>query len=118
MAESPADGPAAGAYLSVEERAERILEQARDLAGHVESWSDLSHAIFAPQTGLAAQAFPTLRERREFTLTPQYAEIYRLLGDCIHKPGAGSQARPPLSHAQGVAMRRQKAEADGREPSP
>ena len=109
-----ADAPAAGAYQSVEDRAERVLEQARELAGRVESSADFSNALFAPQTGLTAQAFPTLRERWDFTMTPQYAEIYRMLGDLIHKFRVASGARPHLSHEQSARMQRQ----EGRERTP
>jgi hypothetical protein len=101
---------------SVEERAERVLEQARDLAGRVGSWAEFSNAIFAPRIGLAAEAFPTLRERREFTLTPQYEEIYRLLYGLMQKSGkaAGSQ----VSHEQSVRRERQSAKDGGRERTP
>jgi hypothetical protein len=104
--------------LSIEERAEHLLEQARGLAGRVASGAEFSNAIFAPDIGLASQAFPTLRERREFTLTPQYAEIYRMLGDLIHKFGAASRGRPQLSHEQSVRMRRQAVQTEGRERTP
>ena len=70
--------------------------------------------VDAPPTGLTAQAFPTLRERWEFTMTPQYAEIYRMLGDLIHKFRVASGARPHLSHEQSARMQRQ----EGRERTP
>jgi hypothetical protein len=101
--------------LSIEERAEHLLEQARGLAGRVASGAEFSNAIFAPGIGLAAQALPTLRERREFTLTPQYAEIYRILGDLIHKFRVASGPRPPLSHAQSVKRQQLAAREGGQE---
>jgi hypothetical protein len=64
---------------SIEERAARVLEQARELAEHVPSATEFSRAVFDPRDGLAAQAFPTLRERREFTMTKPYAAIYDML---------------------------------------
>src|SRR6516225_2350243 len=70
------------------------------MAAHVGSREELSHAVFNPHDGLAARAFPTLRERREFTLTPQYAEIYRILGDRVRgsggRPGADAMTGTPV----------------------
>jgi hypothetical protein len=103
---------------SIDERAAGVLEQTNELAGRVESWAEFSHAVFNPQDGLAARAFPSLRERREFTMTPQYAEIYRILGDLMRKSGGVSEARTQLSHEQCVRMRRRIAQADGQERSP
>ena len=56
---------------SIDERAQQVLEQARELAARVPSSAEFSHAVFNMQDGLAVRAFPTLRERREFTMTPQ-----------------------------------------------
>ena len=86
---------------SIGERAAQVLAQVREMAAHVGSREELSHAVFNPHDGLAAQAFPTLRERREFTLTPQYAEIYRILGDLVRGSGGASGARTqPSAPAQ------------------
>ena len=113
-----ANRPAAGAFLPVEERAARLLDQARELAGRVASGEEFRDAIFAPQVGLSARAFPTLRERREFTLTPQYAEIHRIFAALLRKFGAAPGARSPVSHAQAVRMQRQAAQEDGQERTP
>jgi hypothetical protein len=103
---------------SIEERAGRVLEHARNLSGRVESWAEFSNAIFAPGVGLAAQAFPTLRERRAFTLTPQYEEIYRILYGLMRTFGVASGARSQLSHEQCVRMERQLAKDGGQERAP
>jgi hypothetical protein len=102
---------------SIEERAERLLEQARELGARVGSGAEFSHAVFNPQEGLAARAFPTLRERREFTLTPQYAEIYRILGDRVRGSGGVPGARSQPSHEQSVRVR-QIAPEEGRDRTP
>jgi hypothetical protein len=51
-------------------------------------------------------------------MTRQYAEIYRTLGDLIHKFNVTSGTRPECSHAQGVRMRRQVAKDDGQDRTP
>jgi hypothetical protein len=88
------------------------------MAAHVGSREELSHAVFNPHDGLAAQAFPTLRERREFTLTPQYAEIYRILGDLVRRSGGAPGARSQPSHEQSVRRQRQAVQTEGRERTP
>jgi hypothetical protein len=64
--------------LAIEERAQIVLREVQELAGKVE-WKDLAHRIFAPESGLIAQHFPTIRERREFTMTKEYEEMYDIL---------------------------------------
>jgi hypothetical protein len=74
---------------AIAERAERVLAQARELAARVGSREALGHAVFNPHDGLAVRAFPTLRERREFTMTKPYAEIYDLIrGPSVESDGA------------------------------
>jgi hypothetical protein len=102
---------------SIEERAERVLEQARELAARVGSGAEFSHAVFNPQDGLAARAFPTLRERREFTLTRPYAEIYAILRGLTARSGVPPGTRAPGSHAETV-RRRPAAQEGGPERSP
>jgi hypothetical protein len=100
---------------TIDERAEYVLEQAKELASSAASAAEFSNAVFAPDNSLAAQAFPTLRERREFTMTRQYAEIYRILGNLSRTFGAAPGARPQLSHEQGVRTQRLVAQEKGRE---
>jgi hypothetical protein len=102
---------------SIEERAERVLEQARVLAGRVTPAAEFSHAVFNPQDGLAVRTFPTLRERREFTMTKPYAEIYDILRRLMARSVAAPESRAQSSHVDSV-RRRQTADADGRERSP
>jgi hypothetical protein len=116
MAASNPDGQPAS-RLTIEERAERILEQTRDLATRVASAAELSHAIVNPQDGIAARAFPTLRERRELTMTKQYAEIYDILGRLTPRPGVSQSSPTQQSHGQTV-MQQREAEANTRERLP
>jgi hypothetical protein len=91
---------------SIDDRAEHVLEQARELAGRVASAAELSNAIFNPRDGIAAQAFPTLRERREFTMTRQYAEVYEILGRLTPRPGVSPST--PAEGSHGASVRRQR----------
>jgi hypothetical protein len=97
---------------SIDERAQQVLEQAREMAARVQSGAEFSHAVFNPQDGLAVRAFPTLRERREFTMTKPYAEIYdilrRLMARSCESPTHGC-------HGEGVRRQLQAADADDRE---
>src|SRR5436309_1525852 len=103
---------------SIEERAERVLEQARELAARVESWADYSNALFNPCDGIVKQTFPTLRERREFTMTKPYAEIYDILRSLREKFGVvegGQPKRPDPGSAEDREPRRWQAIETARE---
>ncbi len=113
---------------SIDERAELLLEQARELAGRVTSAAELSHALFNPQNGIAAKAFPTLRERREFTMTKPYAEIYDILRGLMDKCGmvvgaaptkllpSGTDSAPP-ARWQWTEIEREQERTSGQERS-
>jgi hypothetical protein len=51
--------------------ANRILEQAEEVAASAETWADLSNALFDPVNGLITRAYPTREEREEFLKTKQ-----------------------------------------------
>jgi hypothetical protein len=53
-------------------RADRVLEQARELASRVTEWTLFSNILFAPDTGIVAQAFPASAERKRFYYSEQY----------------------------------------------
>jgi predicted HicB family RNase H-like nuclease len=60
-------------------KAMQIQKQAEDLARSVETWADLSNALFDPINGLITRAYPTRAEREEFLKTEQYKKIRALL---------------------------------------
>lgn len=77
--------------------ANRILEKARDIARSVETWADLSNALFDPVNGLITRAYPTRTERLAFMKTDQYRAIRQLLRDSIERHGLVEGATPKKS---------------------
>jgi len=78
-------------------KADRILEQAKDLARSVETWADLSNVLFDPVNGLITQAYPSRSEREEFLKTEQYQAIRALLGNAMDTHGLVEGATPAKS---------------------
>jgi HicB-like protein involved in pilus formation len=78
-------------------KADRLVKQAEQIASSVETWADLSNALFAPFNGLLTQAYPTPAERRAFTKTPQYRRINSLLEEAIETFGLVEGATPKKS---------------------
>jgi hypothetical protein len=78
-------------------KASRVLEQAEAVAGSVESWADLSNALFDPVHGLVTRAFPDRGEREAFLKTPQYRKIRRLLDEAMDRSGLVEGATPRKS---------------------
>jgi hypothetical protein len=78
-------------------KANRILEQAEDVAGFVETWADLSNALFDPVNGLITRAYPTRAEREAFVKTEQYKKIREMLSHAIDTHGLVEGATPKKS---------------------
>jgi predicted HicB family RNase H-like nuclease len=77
--------------------ANRILEQAQQMAGSVETWADLANALFDPVDGLITRAYPTRAEREAFLKTEQYKKIRDLLAHTIDTHGLVEGATPKKS---------------------
>jgi hypothetical protein len=75
-------------------KAKRILHQAQETARSVESWADLSNALFDPFTGLITKAYPTREERRAFMKTEEYRKIRELLREAMVTFGVVEGATP------------------------
>ncbi len=71
-----------------------ILERAQQLAASVESWADLSNALFDPVGGLLTRAYPTRAERVRFMKTQEYKAIHRLLAEARATFGLVEGATP------------------------
>ncbi len=56
-----------------------LLQRAEELARTVETWADLSNALFDPISGIVSRAYPTRAEREVFIKTEEYRKICRLI---------------------------------------
>jgi hypothetical protein len=77
--------------------ADRILKQAKDVARSIETWADLSNALFDPVSGLLTRAYPTRADRAAFLKTEQYKAIRALLAHAIDTHGLVEGATPTKS---------------------
>ena len=74
-----------------------VLESAKSIAASVETWADLSNALFNPVDGLLIRAYPTRQEREAFLKTKEYAAIRKLREEAIEKSGLIEGATPKKS---------------------
>lgn len=79
--------------MSIQRKANRVLEQAKGLAEWAETWADFSNAVFGPK-GLMARAFPTDIEREAFLDSRQYQEVQTILTDLMRRVGVAAGAQP------------------------
>jgi hypothetical protein len=78
-------------------REERLLHQAQELAKTVETWADLSNALFNPVDGIVSSAYRNREKRKAFTKTKEYKEIFALLEDTMKRTGLVEGATPKKS---------------------
>ena len=71
-----------------------LLKKAEELARSVESWADLSNALYDPVEGILTQAFATRAEREIFAQTTEYQCIQKLLDDARDRFGLIAGATP------------------------
>ena len=74
--------------------AKRVLKQAREIAQSVETWADLSNALFDPVNGLITKAYPSGAAREAFMKTEEYQKIRELLRNAINTFGLVEGAMP------------------------
>jgi predicted HicB family RNase H-like nuclease len=77
--------------------ADQVLKEAQAVARSVESWADLSNALFDPVHGLITGAYPTRSEREGFMKTSQYRKIRELLAQAVVTHGLVEGATPRKS---------------------
>jgi predicted HicB family RNase H-like nuclease len=75
-------------------KAVQLLKEAEQLAQSVETWADLSNALFDPFEGLLTKAFPTRAEREAFAQTEEYQKIRELMSRAIEQHGLVAGATP------------------------
>lgn len=78
-------------------KAQRLLDSAQAAALAAETWADLSNALFDPEEGLVAKAFPTRKERERFLQTEEYEAIRKLLDAAEERSGLVEGATPQKS---------------------
>ena len=83
--------------MSIETKAAELLHRAEALAQSVESWADLSNALFDPLEGIVARAFPTRDEREAFAKTAEYRKIHELIHQARDRFGLVAGATPKRS---------------------
>ncbi len=79
------------------QNAQTLLESDRDAAQVVETWADLSNALFDPESGLIAKAYPTRAEREQFVQTDEYRAIRQLIEEARQRTGLVAGATPSKS---------------------
>jgi hypothetical protein len=78
-------------------KASSVLGAANKIAQGVETWADLSNALFDPETGLVSRAYPTRKQRAEFLRSPEYQKIRNLIDGAARRSGLVNGATPSKS---------------------
>ena len=78
-------------------KVQKLLESARTVSLSAETWADLSNALFDPEEGLVARAFPTRAERERFIRTGEYRAIRSLVDAAEERTGLVEGATPQKS---------------------
>ena len=78
--------------MSIERKANRVLEQAKALAETVESWAEFSVAVFDQFSGIVAKTFSSGIERQAFYDTDQYKQIQGILTSLDARRSSALQA--------------------------
>jgi hypothetical protein len=76
-----------------EEKANRVLEQARAIAETAPSWAKFSAAVFDQQGGIIAQSFSPGMERQSFYDSEQYKQIQAILISLMKRFGVVDGSR-------------------------
>lgn len=83
--------------MSIETKAKSVLNQAQEIAKHVDSWADFSNALFGQNAGLIAETFRDPMERQTFYDTEEYQAIYDILDSLKDRFGISEGATPKKS---------------------
>lgn len=74
-----------------------ILKKAEEIAQTVESWADLSNALFNQTDGIISRAYPTREEREALLKTAEYEKIQQLISTAVERFGLVAGATPKKS---------------------
>jgi hypothetical protein len=83
--------------MNIKTKAAELKRQAETLAQEVESWADLSNALFDPTSGIVSRAYPTRAEREAFAQTDEYRRIRELIDQARDRFGLVAGATPKRS---------------------
>jgi hypothetical protein len=72
----------------------QLVERALSLSQSVETWADLSNALFNPIDGLVTLAYPTREARDAFRKSSEYIAIRQILNAAIERTGLIDGASP------------------------
>jgi hypothetical protein len=81
-----------------------LLQRAEELARTVETWADLSNALFDPISGIVSKAYPTRGEREVFLKTEEYRKICQLIDVAQNRFGLVAGATPKRSGRMVVSV--------------
>jgi hypothetical protein len=73
--------------MSIERKANQVLEQAKQVAEKAGGWADFSAALFDYSSGLVTRTFPDETERQAFFESKQHEEINKMLIGLMKKHG-------------------------------
>jgi site-specific DNA-methyltransferase (adenine-specific) len=76
--------------MSIERKADYILEQAKALAPSVKTWADFSLALFDPVNGLVARTFKGSMEKQAFYDSEQYRAVNQLMLGLMKRHGVAA----------------------------
>lgn len=83
--------------MSIEAKANAVLDRAKIIASDVSTWADFSNALFDPHSGLVAKTFSSDIERQAFYDSRQYQKISDILVRLMKRFGTAGGATPEKS---------------------
>lgn len=75
----------------------KLVDLARKKAASVDAWADLANELFDPESGLIAKVFPNLEDRRLFSKTAEYQELWRIIEETQNRTGLIDGSAPKKS---------------------
>jgi hypothetical protein len=75
----------------------KVVRLAQKAAASSDSWADLSNALFDPEEGLVARAYPTRAERERFLKSSEYQTIRQVIDAARERYGLVAGATPKKS---------------------
>lgn len=77
--------------------ATQVLNEAIQTSEQLTNWADISNALFDPEQGLLARAYPNADDRKAFIQTDEYKAIRQIVSDAMKRSGVIDGANPEKS---------------------